>query len=74
MHPDRHSAGEVTQFCFVSISLGAQVLLLSEFVTFTHDISLNVFGPSVALDLDRAWILGGFCVPAMTLCIIDGFK
>ncbi len=28
----------------------------------------NVFGPSVTPDLDRAWILGGFCVLAMTLC------
>ncbi len=28
----------------------------------------NVFGPGVTPDLDRAWILGGFCVLAMTLC------
>ena len=26
-----------------------------------------MFGPSEAPDLDRAWILGGFCVLAMTL-------
>ncbi len=28
----------------------------------------RMFGPSVAPDLDRAWILGGFCVLAMTVC------
>ena len=27
-----------------------------------------LFGPSVAPDLDGAWILGGFCVFAMTVC------
>ncbi len=28
----------------------------------------NVFGPSEAPDLDRARILGEFCVPTMTVC------
>ncbi len=28
----------------------------------------NAFGPSVAPDLDRARIFGGFCVLAMTVC------
>ncbi len=41
MHSDWHSAGEMTQLCLVSISLGVQVLILSEFITFTHDISLT---------------------------------
>ncbi len=31
MHPDWHSAGEMTQLCPVSISLGARELILSEF-------------------------------------------
>ncbi len=66
----------MTQFCFVSTTLGAQVLLLSEFITLTHDISLTecvwaMYGPRFgqSMDIQRVLSSGHDC-----LCIIDGFK
>ncbi len=41
MHLDLHSAVEMTQLCFASISLSAKELILSEFSTFTYDIPLT---------------------------------
>ncbi len=41
MHLDWHSTVEMAHFYLVSISLGAQVLVLSEFITFNHNISLT---------------------------------
>ena len=44
MHRDWHLAGKMAHFCLVSISLGANGLILSELITFTHDVSLTECG------------------------------
>ncbi len=37
VHSDLYSEMEMTQLCFVSTSLGAQVLILSEFIMFYNN-------------------------------------
>ncbi len=76
MHSDLHSPVEITQLFLVSISLGAQVLILSEFITFAHNISLTEcvwakYGPRLgqSMDIRRVLSSGHGC-----MCIIDGFK
>ncbi len=66
----------MTQLCLVSISLGAQALILSEFITFTHDISLTECvwakcGPRFGQSMDIRRIL---CSCHDCMCIIGGFK
>ncbi len=75
LHSDWHSAVEMAQ-CFVSISLGAQVLILSEFITFTHNISLTEcvwakYGPRFGQSIDIGKVLSS-CYDCM--CIIGGLK
>ncbi len=65
----------MTQLCLVSISLGAQVLIFSEFLTFIHDISLTECvlakcGPRFGHSMDIRRIL---CSSYDCMCIIGGF-
>ncbi len=66
----------MTQLHFVSTTLGAQVLILSEFITFTHNISLTEcvwakYDPRFvqSMDIRRVLSSGHGCMR-----IIDGFK
>ena len=66
----------MTQICLVSISLGAQVLIFSECITFSHDISLTErvwakCGPRFGQSMDIRRIL---CSYHDCMCIIGGFK
>ncbi len=66
----------MTRLCIVSTSLGAQVLILSEFIIFTHDISLTEclwaqYGHRFGQSIDIRWVLSS-CHDCM--CIIGGFK
>ncbi len=76
MQSDLHSPVGMTQLCLVSISLCAKELILSEFITFTHNISLTEcvwakYGPSFGQSKDIRRVLSS-CHGSM--CIIDGFK
>ncbi len=76
MHREWHSPVGMTQLCRVSITLGAQVLTLSEFITFTHNIPVTEcvwakYGPRLGQSLDIRRVLYS-CHGCM--CIIDGFE
>ncbi len=64
------------QLCLVSISLGAKELILSELLTYTHNISLTEcawakYGPRFGQSMDIKRVLSS-CHGCM--CLIDGFK
>ncbi len=79
MHPEWHTPVEMTQLCLVSTTLGAQVLILSEFITFTHNISQiqntecvwAKHGPRFGQSMDIRRVLSS-CHGCM--CIIDGLS
>ncbi len=72
----RDWAGDMMQVSYVFNTLGAQVLIWSEFTTFTHNISLTecvwaMCGPRFGQSMDIRNVLSS-CHDCM--CIIDGFK
>ncbi len=76
LQSDLPSPVKMAQLCLVFTSLGAWVLVLSEFMTFTHDISLTECvwakcGPRFGQSMDIRRIL---CSCHDCMCIIGDFK